>query len=681
MKKRVVIGLYLGILLFIGLGSAEVLVGQTESLYSLGDSLNVNVTLSSSVGTSDFLVSKLVCGSGDIEIYRSPYNLKSGERKVVQISFKLDSLLLRNLGGVCNIAASYGGSSSTSQSFDVNDEVNVQFYSPSVTDPGNEVKISGSVKKSNGDLLDGFFEISVEGLGLSNKGLVKDGQFNGSVYIPKNAVSGTYEISVKVYDRDDLNAIANEGANTGVLRVKQIIEGIDIAFEKMEITPGEDFAYSILLLDQAGKESKQEVEVSLINPNGEIVKTLMVFSGVTGNFSFKTSDISGNWKVSSKFNQLTNEKTFYVAELEDADFYIANNTLYAINVGNMPYWNTITLAIGEETVFKEISLGVGETKKFKLSAPAGSYNIKIVENDGEQYLGRALLSGNSIGVGEYDEISKHLSFWIWLVALIALCLAAIYFYKKSAQKRYYGKGPETPVFKSSKSLRGFGSRAYESSPLKPVVMPVRERDSTISELKRSSLKALKPAKSDFGKKEKSVVVALNVRNLEEMAGAGEDALAPIGRIIDNAKKAGAKFKDENNYKLFIFAQSINKKKNNTYDSLQFIKKVDEFLTEHNKKKALKINYGIGGNSGDLIIEAKQGQFMVNSSGNTILLAKKAAARAKNEAIISQALKHDLPGIVKATAMPGENFFKLNSLVDRSPQEEFISKFMNRQQRK
>src|SRR3989338_766382 len=632
MEKRVIMVALLGILLFIGGASAELLVGQTDSLYSIGDSLDFNITLSSFNGVSEFLIAKLVCGAGEIEIYRSPYSLASGERRIIPLSIKLDSLLLKNLDGICKIEADYGSSREFSPNFQIDGRVNIVFYAESVVNPGDEVKVSGIAKKSNGELLEGFLEISIADLGLSNKDIIKNGEFNSSLLIPKNSRSGSYKIMVTAYDKDNLNVVANTGNNSGMLRIKQIIKGVDIAFEKLEINPGQDFVYSVLLLDQAGDQSRQEIITYLIDPNGNIIEEDYIVSGVASNFSLDNSAVPGGWKVSSKFNGISAEKEFYVNEFQDVSFYVENNTLYVKNTGNIPFNDSVRVAIGEEVVIKKVDLGVGAIKRFKLSAPDG----------------------------DYDQISGSLPFWIWLIILIGLCIIIIYFYNKHSSKRYYGKEPSMPRDSGTASV-------FTKASLPQKSFSLEEGTAKLKENKAAS----------FGKKEKAVIIALNVRNLNEVASAGDDALAPIGRIIDSARKRGAKFKDEGNYKLFIFAPSIVKEPNLNYSAMQFLNKAESFLVDYNKKKALKINFGLGANTGELIIESHQGRFKVSSPGNAILVAKKAAARAKNEAVISQSLKGEMPSVLKTHALPGENFFKLNSVVNRSPQEEFLGKFMNR----
>jgi len=206
MEKRVIMVALLGILLFIGGASAELLVGQTDSLYSIGDSLDFNITLSSFNGVSEFLIAKLVCGAGEIEIYRSPYSLASGERRIIPLSIKLDSLLLKNLDGICKIEADYGSSREFSPNFQIDGRVNIVFYAESVVNPGDEVKVSGIAKKSNGELLEGFLEISIADLGLSNKDIIKNGEFNSSLLIPKvSRIRHWPKIDFKIRMIDDLS--------------------------------------------------------------------------------------------------------------------------------------------------------------------------------------------------------------------------------------------------------------------------------------------------------------------------------------------------------------------------------------------------------------------------------------------------------------------------------------------
>jgi hypothetical protein len=642
--------------------SAEILIGQVDSLYNVGDTLNYNITISASTSTSDFLISKIVCDSGDIEIFKSPYSLKSSERKMISISAKLDNFLVKNFGGICHISASYNGAGTSSQNFDLSRRINIQFLLDSSVNPGKEVKISGIARKSNAELLNGFIEASIKEIDLRASSIVSEGNFNISLTIPKNAPSGSYNAIIKAYDKDDLNNIGNEGNSSGIIRIKQVIEEIDIALNKQEFFPGEEVIYTILLLDQAGNLAKQEATAFISGPATNFTSNLLFTSGEANSFSLGADYPPGYWTINAKFGSLEIKKVFYVNELENVSFAIINNTLIITNTGNVQVNKPIQISIGEFSEVKEVSLGVGAIKKYTLSAPDGNYNIRATKDNKSFSLGSSFLTGKAIEITETNDIfGSKLPFWVWLIAILILCLIIIYFYDKTAKKAYYGKTPS--IFSSLKD--SFHLIKFKKS--EPYVMQASP----------TAPRNIKNMVGPAGKKEGSVVVAIKIKNFKSLESSGSESLEVIEKIISHAKGI-ARIQDEGETKLFIFSPSITKEQDNKMKALKFARNIERTLSIHNQKYASKIKYGIGVNIGEMIIESIDGRPKFSSIGNTIVTAKKAADKSDGAVLMSYALHNQARNIAKDDALPGENFWKLRSIVDRSEHEEFIQRFMKKQ---
>ncbi|MEK6892720.1 MAG: hypothetical protein AABX07_00800 [Nanoarchaeota archaeon] len=666
-KRDLIFGsLILGIVfILMPLASAEILIGQTDSLYNIGGVLDYNITLSSSIGTSDFLISKIVCDSGDIEIFKSPYSIKPNERKTISISAKLDNFLIKNFAGICYITASYSGANARGQNFDLSRKVNVQFFLDSVADPEKEVKISGIARKSNSELLDGFVEVSVKEIGLQASSIVSKGNFNLSLIIPRNAASGSYEVVIRAYDKDDLNNIGNEGSANGIIRVKQIIEGIDVALNKQEFLPGEDVVYTILLSDQAESLARQEAISIISGPGKNFTSSILVISGEANTFSLGSDYPPGYWNVNAKFGDLEIKKGFYVGEFENVSFSIVNKTLIITNTGNIPLNKPIQISVGNFSEIKNVALGVGAIKKYEISAPDGNYDISTTKGDESFNLGSSFLTGKAIEINETNDIfGSKLYFWMWAIVILLLCTIVIYFYIKNAKKAYYGKTPS--IF--SPLRRTSNERNYTK-----LDMDIPQSAPIIS-------KAVKNIPSSVGKKEGSVIVAVKIKNFKELK-SSESSLAVVEKIIRNAEEIKARVQDEDETKLFIFSPIITKEQDNKMKALKFARNAERSLSAHNQKYASKIKYGIGVHIGEMIIESIDGKLKFSSLGNTIVTAKKAADKSDGAVLLSYALHNQARNLVKDDALPGENFWKLRSIVDRSEHDEFIQRFMKKQSSK
>jgi hypothetical protein len=656
MKKGELLIFSIGIfLLLVPFISAEVIIGQTEALYNLGDSLNINITLSSPVGVNSFLILKIVCDSGEVEIYKSTHKLGLQERKNVYVSTMLDSLLITNLQRDCFVSGSYAGDGFKSQKFEISKRVDLQFASDKAVNPDSELKISGVAKKANGGSLNGFVEVSVPSIGISNSGFVNDGEFNLSLDIPRKVHSGSYEINVRAYDKDDQKAIANEGSLNGLFKINQIIELMDIAFDKTEIAPGENLVYTVLLYDQAEDQAKEEVEASVIKPDGSISEKVLTFSGSHNTLLTKKNSAPGYWAIEAKSGTFEYKKTFYIKEFENVSFSIINETLSITNTGNVPFNKPLKLSIGEFSEIKDMNLEVGATKKFKLSAPNGVYSIGASGSNESYNLGNTFLTGRSLFIKDSeDDSGSNLSFWMWSLVILALCFGVVYFSRKTIKRSYFGRTPK------SLSL--------------PNIFKKKDSFENLNQKTASTALNSKFFGNRGGKKESCVVVSLKIKNNKPE----EDISSVINSVFEKARMAKGKILDNEEYKVIIFSQTLTKEEDNKMRALKFARTIAFLLEGHNKSSAAKIKFGIGVHIGEMIIESIGSIFKFNALGNTIVLAKKASEKSDGGIFLSKAFQMSARNLIKAEPLPAENFWRLKSIVDRSEHEEFIQRFMKKQ---
>ena len=98
MKRGLTAGVILLLLgMFIPLGLAEIYVGEVNSLYNLGDIVNISASLNSNIDTVGFFNAYFVCGLREVEVYKSVIDVGPENEKEILIRTALDNLIIGNL--------------------------------------------------------------------------------------------------------------------------------------------------------------------------------------------------------------------------------------------------------------------------------------------------------------------------------------------------------------------------------------------------------------------------------------------------------------------------------------------------------------------------------------------------------------------------------------------------------
>ncbi len=181
---------------------------------------------------------------------------------------------------------------------------------------------------------------------------------------------------------------------------------------KIEIsTIGESFSAGKNITLQINLYDEQN---NLINDNVLIVledaeKTARIEKTVPSNklvyIDLGENPIAGPWTINAKYqNPNTNEVSeltefFTIKPNEVVEFEIEGDMLTVTNIGNIEYTRDIYITIGNTIGEpKKIDLGIGESVKFRLIAPDGTY--RVIVTDGETTITRAgvTLTGKAIGI-------------------------------------------------------------------------------------------------------------------------------------------------------------------------------------------------------------------------------------------------------------------------------------------
>jgi len=646
MKKEMVLvllGLF-AFMIFMSNVSAEILLSQPANLYNIGDSFSVNVGITENSNKQGFLISEIVCSGSKAEIYRAPLSVSANVKKEVVIAANMDRYLIGDLTGQCVFKFIFAGTEKSTQGFEISDEVKVTLSNLGFSfNPGDQIKVTGSAIKKNSVPLEGFVDASIDGIGLSYSSEINQGGFDFSFTIPNDAKSGLYDLKVYAYDKDFSDNIRNKGEQTASIRVNQIPKEIDVALSSQNVSPGEDVVYNVLVSDQAGEEVKTDVGLVIYDPSGKQIVKDLVKSGESLTFKTRSNYSSGYWTFEAKLGDLIGKRSFLVETLENVSYSINNATLKVVNTGNVPYNKEVKFSIGNTTLTKSISLEVGETKFFTITAPSGEYVFEIYDGKETKNFGSTSLTGNAVSIKDLGgELSINISTIIWILLLIILAVAGAYYYIRIKKQKASGK------------ISNFGKFGTVKGKIKESAGSIEK-----------------------GEKQECGIIALKIKNFNEVMNSTSNAPDSISSAIEVAKSAKAKILSNQDYRVMIFSPTKTGEKDVSLSTVKVSKRIEDLLKEHNRRYSQKIEFGLGVNIGSLIVESKDSDLNFISAGNTIAIARRIAELADKETLLSDDIHKRTLANVKAERTDN-NYWRIRRVIQRDPNSKFINEFMKRQ---
>ncbi len=658
MKRRIK-AVLISLLLIISLTSlisAELIISQPQSIYNFGDSFDISVKIVPQKDTRDFFTASLFCSDQEVELYKAPLKVSSGEEKEVQISTILDKFVVSNAGGKCYLEAKFGDESSSSQTFELVRGIEV---SANLGDfsylPGEEIKVNGEAKKTNAQSLNGFVELSVPGLEIDLIRPVTAGKFLFNFTTPYNAKSSAYSVEIKAYEKDSSGEIVNEGSTTSSIKIKQVPKELDVALSSQTIMPNNQLLFTPVIYDQAGDKIDSEVSLVVYKPDNTVFRKNLIRSDISSPIFIESNYTPGTWRIEAASSSLQKTKEFVVEEYKNLSFSMENNTLTVKNVGNIPFKGPIEVSIGGINEIKDIVLDIGASKKFRLLAPNGDYTIKVADGITQYDLGSSFLTGKAISIDDSfgSSASSNILIIIWLVVIIVIAVIAIVLYRKISRKTFIGKSPSSSSSNASVS----------SSTQAP---------KTISQLGSQQTTNI----IDKGEKQDSSIIALKLKNLQELK-TNQEAINIIETALYKAKGMGGKVYTEGDYRLVVLAPMLTKEADNSQKAINIAAQMEKAIIDYNSKTLKKVDYGFGITDGSLIVENKDGKFRFVSADNSIISAKNIAQFSNNDILISESIHRKTTGKTRANKLSDKNFWQIERVVDRAQHEDFINRFKNR----
>ena len=309
-----------------------------------------------------------------------------------------------------------------------------------------------------------------------------------------------------------------------------------------------------------------------------------------------------------------------------------NDTLVVTNVGNIIYNAPLEIGIGSAVEVIQLEIKIGETKKFKLSAPTGTYSIRVNDGNENSVFGSVPLTGNAVKIRDLDSINfgEFTAPILWFFGAIVLILIIVLLIK--ARKK-----------KISQGNVGEPGKRFSRVDLGNVM---------------------------HGKKEEAVVIAIRV------GGNPKHINQTISNSLTAAKNSGSKVYIDGDYKIIIYSPSLTKNKENEITAVKTARQIEEIFREHNRKFKEKINFGIGISKGEIISEIKDDQFKFTAVGNSIVKAKRLAGTFNQEVLLSDNIQKSVVGEIK-TQKADEGSYRVTRINDREKHRDFLDKFLDK----
>ena len=609
------------------LASAEMFIAQPQTLYNYGDYLETTITLTPPVETNAFLTADFNCANSTVSIYKASVHLNAGQTREVPIEIKLDPEVIGSTKGTCSISAKYGSESSTSQAFELSSLINVALnIDYSSYNPEDNVQITGTAIKANGQDLEGFIELYSEALEARAGGIVEAGKLKLNISLPADTPAGIVQISAHAYERDNSNNVANEGNSSIQIRVNQIPVSFSLALENEEFVPGSLISVKAILLDQTGNEMSKEAQLNIYNPNKEQTVTRTIRTSQQLSLTTEYNSSSGYWTITSSSENLTATRQVFLSELQNASFKVVNSTLTVANIGNVPYTKTVNITIGDSQESLSLNIPINQKKEFKLKAPNGEYSIGVYDGESTFQIGKTYLTGKAVSVETRDATVKSTAKIVsWILIIIALGIIVWHYYRKTNIHSAITRMPNKFV------------------PLKKL------------ERKEDNGKTLQ------GEKREVAIISLKVKNLSDLEKKKGKSFTALEDALSKARASGARITATENERMLVVPLDKENTRGSMLKAFALAQNLKKALENANNETYYKIEYGIGVHVSELL-EGKEGKY--SSLDNSFGITKRISSNAENEILCSEQAQKKVIGSIKAEKVADKNAWRVLSTPKR-----------------
>lgn len=687
---------------------AEISLSDPEEIYNLGDRLYVSADGLRGAESGNLNVD-LLCGNRTINLEKmSARRYSSDEDFSYSLPYKVlskEDLEISNLSeilGECQVKLVLGSQMAVSNTFTISDDIFITASLDKASyDPGEGILISAYATKANGNLVNGF----IEGMNASafNKAMT-DGFVTESFSMSESAEAGIYELGLRVYDLGK-NGVLNEGFTTVSFNINQVATSIIMSLSGVEAVPGEEFTIGAEVFDQSGKEIVGTVSGRIISPKNEVIE-IAIPTGDYTTIEFPINSTAGLWKIFGTFDKIGEEREFEMIRNSRMEFNITDGVLAVSCVGNWECNDTIEINIGEELQEIDLTMDLGEVRKFSLKAPQGEYDVTI--SDGENSINRqVLLTGNAISVKDFKEVGIFRSYSIiWIFLILVLGGVGFVLFMRYRKTRTYGVSES--VVKAVDSVKGsvekvkggvgfMRSKVSSKVPSKvknhvssslnftnksPTVQGLDQEnysseDKSMMDLTKREMEGAESTLVLKGEKHLSAVISLSVKNYGNL---GDHAKQSLIKIIGDSKDAKGLVDWRGDYIFIVFSPLVTKTYNNEALAAKTGFKILNELKNYNKKFNDKIEFNLGVHAGELVASKAGGKLKYTSIGNTISLAKRISDSDSEKLSVSEDVRKKLMRdlkVVRGKELGKNQIYEVSEIKNHSADEAKLKDLLKR----
>ena len=662
--KRVIVALML--LVFItSLASAEMIFNQQpKEFYSLGDSIDVPITVKTNGDITGVLNLELICNGAVNNFYKNGISLNGGEEKRMEASLILTKEIIGTMLGNCKIKAYIGEEYIISNEFTISNVINLELRTTETNyNPGDNLILEGNAIKEDGKSADGFISMEMTGTGesLIQTETINNGYFKINISLPENLDAGDYSILLNAYEKDSLEEITNTGSITHTININQIPTNLEIMTENELIEPGTSLQVKTILHDQSGVNIPSTSIITIKNAKDKIFKQEEIATDEFLSYEIAYNEAPSIWKLYSVSNKLEAEGTFEIIEKRYVEVELINRTLTIYNKGNVPYNKTVTIKIENETLNINTNLQVDSNQKYILTAPDGEYAVEILGDGESKISGRVALTGNTINVKELSGISGFIKYpMVWMFMIAILGFVAFMVVKKGYKRSFIGH-------------IGIPFRRKKGEEKTSETLPL-SKNSLIKTSNRAELTL-----SLKGDKQNVSLVSVKIKNLREIQSNKSGVEEILQKIVSEAEESKAVIYENQDNLFFIFAPVKTKTFSNEKASLKLAQGIKETLDSYNKLAKQKIDFGISLNYGTVVAKQEKDYFKFMSMGTLITLSKKIATISTGEILLSEKVKERTMSEIKTEKHERNNteYYSIKEIRDRDSHGKFIGEFIKR----
>lgn len=674
MKLRLMFFLItIGVFFVIPIVSAEIFIEQLDEIYNVGDVINSPISVIANSPISDHFLVDIVCGPVQTNIFNQFLISQTGQQQSITATTNLigdyfTSVQIINQTNVtlisgnetnvtsgngtignstlevftehenCYLSVAYGSEISSSNAFIISRgivldlELNLDKF-----DPGETVTISGIAEKESGTLVNGFAELFVNSLTISQSKTVSNGEVSFDFVIPQDGKSGEHNVTIRVYETDIHGEVTSEGFYEEYFSVRQILKDLEITMNSENAEPGSDFGFKVITYDQADDLISEDISIVVYKPGDFVFFKKLIKPDSEQIINFALNNTPGYWKIEASAGSINKKKLFYLEQVQKIQTSLINNTLIITNIGNVIYEKPLEITIGSTVEIRQLKLKVGETQTLKLKAPDGDYQISVNDGTAAEVLGTTFLTGNAIRIVDInlDFLEVLANPNLWWVVVIVFVLIVIFVYVKRR------------VLNKSKGI--VANDKFKVANKKPS-----------SEILQ-------------GSKEKAQVIAVKSKIEKD-----SDYIAKtINKALTVAKNSGAKVYVDGDFKIIVFSPRLTRKSNNEIAAVTIAKKIDSILKEHNKHYKDKIVYGIGVNDGEIVSELANEQFKFTTLGSLISGAKRIAQRYDMKVLLSETMHRKVINTIKTEKSKDGDSWEVTKMADREKYKDFLKKISDK----